>query len=168
MQHTVLCLQYPPTRALIYLILSIRSRQDSFHLPQPSQPLTFYSLHGKTAVGVGVYTSKPSAPSLAFPCMVSYISLGWLHSFFREVMADSTRADFLPARRLRAALEARKWLYRLFCRSVILQHTTSITCKTEHACQRSEGSGDRQSHTRSNMNVLGILYTGIASTKENL
>lgn len=49
-------------------------------------------------------------------------------SDYVPVMADSTRADFWPLSRRRAALEARKCVYRPACISVMRQHTTSTTC----------------------------------------
>lgn len=55
------------------------------------------------------------------------MSFGWLHSFFRLVIAGRTPTDFCPDTSLRAALDLRKCLYRSRWRSVSLQQTTSMT-----------------------------------------
>ena len=54
------------------------------------------------------------------------MSFGWLHSFFRAVIAESTMVC-LPVSAAFAAFDSRKCAYRLVCKGASLQHTTSTT-----------------------------------------
>ena len=101
------------------------SHRPPFPLAPPRAPWTSYIPGAKNSAQVS-NPAAPFCPVFFAPAIMSWMSLGWLHSFFSAVMAARTM-DCLPVSAALAALDSRKCSYRECCSGVSLHTTTSTT-----------------------------------------